>query len=96
MRKIDEDTANSWNQEIALTLSPNTKTVWENGILKLYLYDNLIAKKEDGITYISDAGWGSSVTARRLSAITNEKVSFSKGEYCFFRGWPIDGKWIQV
>ena len=97
MRQVDEDTSYAWKFNYALYISSNTRTKKEGDTLLLYLHGNLIARKTDGVTEINDCGWGTSVTARRLSAITGERVSFSKHDgFCFFRGQPIDNKWIRV
>ena len=97
MRQVDKDTQYFWDWGNELTICSNTKIEKEGDTLLLYLHGNLIARKTDGVTEINDCGWGTSVTARRLSAITGERVSFSKRDgFCFFRGQPIDNKWIQV
>ena len=67
MRQVDEDTRNAWRFGYEIYISSNTKTKKRGNTLFLYLHDNLIARKTDGVVEINDCGWGTSVTARRLS-----------------------------
>ena len=97
MKLVDQNTRNAWRRDLPLTISSNTKIKRAGDTLQLFLHGNLIAEKDSyGNTRITDCGWGTSVTSRRLTAVACERVSFSKGEFCLFRGEPINNKWVKV
>jgi hypothetical protein len=60
----------------------NTRVKAENGVTKLFLHDNLIAIKENGVTKISNGGWSSNTTKERLNAL--EGVSIRQKNFVWY------------
>lgn len=61
---------------------------------ELYLFGNLIAKKDDGL-FITNAGWQSNTTKERLNSLPNVSISQKKGKW-FLNGNEWDGEWVKV
>jgi len=73
----------------------NTRVIVKDGITKLLLYDNLIAKKENGVLRVSNAGWQSNTTKERLNALHGVSINQSKGVW-YLNGIEWDGDWIEI
>lgn len=67
-RQITKQAIRAFNNNENFKLS-NTSVTTDNGITKLYLFNNCIAKKENNKTYITLAGWNSTTTRERLNGI---------------------------
>lgn len=64
----------------------NTQVTTENNETKLFLFGNLIAKKDNTGTYITSAGWHSNTTKERLNGING--VSIQQKNFV----WYLNGK----
>ncbi len=61
----------------------------------LYLFGNLIAKKDKGNIYITNAGWKSNTTKERLNAIPGVNI-YQKAKKWYLNGNEWDGKLTKV
>lgn len=71
--------------------SSNTTVEVEGNSVRLYLHGNLIAKKEDGKLYVTNAGWQSNTTKERLNGLPGVSVSQKNYEW-YLNGVKWDGK----
>ena len=71
MRKI-ETQMNDAIKGNANWTKANTSVTTQDGVSKVYLHGNLIAKVGDDFVTIFDGGWQSNTTKSRLNAIINE------------------------
>jgi hypothetical protein len=67
----------------------------QNKNTKLFLHGNLIAKKENNVLSITNAGWFSNVTKERLNGLTGANIHQNKGNW-FLNGKMWDGSWITI
>ena len=75
--------------------SGNTIVRHENGTTKMYLHGNMIAKKENGKVYVTNAGWFSNTTKERLNGI--QGVSIHQKDYVWYlNGKQWDGKLTEI
>ena len=96
MRKISSDAYDAFVNRKRFSCS-NTKVVVEDGEAKMYLFDNLIAKTEDGATFISGGGHIPSNTTRdRLNAFPQVWLSIKKGKWIIEQKIFWDGNWANV
>jgi len=97
MRKITKIT------ELAITafnngdnfIRNNTTVYHTNGITRLSLYGNAIAKREDGILSISDGGWKSKTTKERLNGLHGVDIC-QKNFIWYLNGKEWDGGWVVI
>jgi len=73
----------------------NTRVKAENGVTKLFLHDNLIAVKENGVVRVSNAGWSSNTTKERLNGLDGVKIN-QKNFVWYLNGEEWDGDWKEV
>ena len=73
----------------------NTKVISENGITKLFLHGNLIAKVSIEGLYITNAGWESNTTKERLNGINGVSIQQKKGVW-YLNGTEWNGELIKV
>jgi hypothetical protein len=73
----------------------NTEVTVEDGVTKLFLFDNLIAKKENGVLKIRNAGWQSNTTKERLNALDGVSINQSKGVW-YLNGIEWDGQETEI
>ena len=94
MRKITEKATSSFlnNQNFRLN---NTEVEVVGDETRLLLHGNLIAKKVNGILYISNCGWFSNTTKERLNALPNVSISQKNYEW-YLNGKYWDGKLIKL
>jgi hypothetical protein len=96
MRKVSEDARNAFESRKRFS-SSNTKVVIENGEARMYLFNNLIAKTENGDTFICDGGHQPSNTTRdRLNAFRHVNLRISKGQFILNEKRKWDGEWINI
>lgn len=73
----------------------NTEVYNDNGVIELYLYGNLIAKKLKDVLLISTAGWDTTTTKERLNVLDGVHVSIKKG-ILYLNGKEWNGDWINI
>jgi hypothetical protein len=73
----------------------NTRVEANNGVTKLFLFDNLIAMKENGVVRVSNAGWSSNTTKERLNGLDGVKIN-QKNFVWYLNGEEWDGDWKEV
>ena len=89
MRKIETQMIQAIKDNTNWT-SANTCVTLEDGISKVYLHGNLIAKVGDDFVTIFDGGWQSNTTKSRLNAIINEFCcAFTDGVFQKDFAWYI-------
>ena len=94
MKIVTQNAVNCFNNEGNATFS-NTQVTTSNGVTKLYLFGNLIAVKESGVTRISNAGWDSNTTKERLNGLQGVSIQQKKGEW-YLNGEKWNGNWKQI
>lgn len=94
MKIVTQNAVNCFNKGGNATFS-NTQVTTSNGVTKLFLFDNLIAVKENGVTRISNAGWESNTTKERLNGLVGVHIQQKKGEW-FLNGEKWNGNWKQI
>lgn len=62
---------------------------------KLYLHGNLIAKKENGALFITNAGWQSNITKERLNALPGVSIGQKNWDW-YLNGSQWDGSWTKI
>jgi hypothetical protein len=90
MRKVTRQAVQAFYNNVNFR-SGNTTV--ENG--KLYLHGNLIAKKENGNVYISNAGWQSNTTKERLNGLSGVHIS-QKNLVWYLNGKEWNGQWTKI
>ena len=73
----------------------NTQVVTQEGVSKMYLFDNLIATLEGGVLKITNAGWRSQTTKERLNGLPNVSIQQKKGEW-YLNGELWNGQLTKV
>jgi hypothetical protein len=76
----------------------NTEVVTENGVSKMYLFGNLIAKIDHnvgGVMKITNAGWESNTTKERLNGLPNVNIN-QKNFVWYLNGEEWNGSWKQI
>lgn len=97
MRKITEDAYNAFMNNRIFKLS-NMHVFVNDGITKMYLFQNLIAKKVNGQIYITSANYPTRTTVERLSCFVS--IKRIKGQLVIFNSekqkikW--DGSWLNI
>jgi hypothetical protein len=71
----------------------NTNTEVMGG--KLFLFGNLIARKDQDGLEITNAGWFSATTRERLNALEGVHIQQKAGIW-FLNGVQWDGRWIKI
>lgn len=62
----------------------------------LYLHGNAIAqRREDGVVWVTLAGWDTPTTRERLNGLPGVRVSTKRGQ-AYLNGQPWDGSWTRV
>lgn len=95
MKIVTKNAVNCFNQEGNAIFGSNTQVTTSNGITKLFLFGNLIAVKENGVTRISNAGWESNTTKERLNALHGVHIQQKKGVW-YLNGEEWNGSWKQI
>lgn len=62
---------------------------------RLYLHENLIAKRENGKLYITNAGWKSNTTKERLNGLDGVSIN-QKDFQWYLNGEKWNGEWVEV
>lgn len=96
MRKVTEDSINAFYNDAKGTFGGNTRVeVQDNGATLLYLFENLIAVKDNGVIKITDAGWQSNTTRERLNGLQGVHIRQKNFEW-FLNGEEWNGNWKQI
>ena len=94
MKIITQNAVNCFNKGGNATFN-NTQVSTNNGVTKLYLFGNLIAVKESGVTRISNAGWDTKTTKERLNGLQGVSIQQKKGEW-YLNGEKWNGRWKEI
>ena len=73
----------------------NTRVEVSNGVTALFLFDNLIAMKANGVVRISNAGWSSNTTKERLNGLDGVNIQQKKGVW-YLNGIEWDGQETEI
>jgi hypothetical protein len=76
----------------------NTQVVTEDGVSKMYLFNNLIATLErnvGGVMKITNAGWKSNTTKERLNGLPKVSIQQKKGDW-YLNGELWNGQLTKV
>jgi hypothetical protein len=95
MRQVTKESINAFNNNSQGSFGGNTRIVVDNEATKLYLFDNLIAVKENNVIRISNAGWESNTTKERLNALSGVNIVQKKGTW-YLNGNEWSGDWIAI
>jgi hypothetical protein len=96
MRKISKNAYNAFSNNRNFKKA-NTQVLVENGRTIMYLFGNTIAKKENGEIFISDGGYGPSVTTRdRLNVFPGVHLRINQGSFILNEKMEWDGKWTNI
>ena len=79
MTQITQTTANALINHKAIKLSNTQVVTYYNNVTTMYLHRNLIAKNDNGVISITNAGWFSKTTKERLNGIPGVNIKQSKG-----------------
>jgi hypothetical protein len=91
MRKITKQAALAFLRRENFKLS-NTQVIVEGNVVRMYLFDRLIAQKTPLATTISNGGYGkSNTTKERLNGLSNVSIVQKKGVW-YLNGNEWDGK----
>jgi hypothetical protein len=94
MRAITFDSVQAFRNNETRSFG-NTRVKAENGVTKLFLHDNLIAIKENGVVRVSNAGWSSNTTKERLNGLHGVNIR-QKNFVWYLNGEEWDGDWKEV
>lgn len=94
MRKVTQDAVWSFYKGKQATHN-NTQIKIENGVTKMFLFGNLIAKMEDGKLFITNAGWRTNTTKERLNGLKGVNIYQKKGTW-YLNNLPWDGSLIEI
>jgi hypothetical protein len=94
MRKITKLASEAFNLTEVFSLS-NTVVSVEDGVVKLFLHGNLIAKKVGGELFVTNAGWKSNTTKERLNGLCGVTVCQKKGEW-YLNGNLWGGELVKI
>ena len=90
MKKITEEACEAFENSRNFK-KDNTKVICENGVVEMYLFDNLIATKNSEGVKITNAGWFSATTKERLNGISGVSIYQKKYKW-YLNGVLWDGK----
>lgn len=94
MRKITQQSARAFMNHAPFD-SKTTKVKIENNVVKMYLFGNLIAKKQEGKIFITSTGWRTNTTKERLNGLLGVSVSQKKGIW-YLNGTQWGGEWVEI
>lgn len=94
MRKVTQDASHAFMRRENFK-NGNTEVKVEDGVTRMYLFDNLIAQKTGLATTITTAGWRTATTKERLNGIAGVNIQQVKGRW-FLNGEPWDGSNVII
>ena len=90
-RKVTTEVVSAFLASRSRTVS-NTSTDGST----LYLHGNAIAqRREDGVVWVTLAGWNTPTTRERLNGLPGVRVSTKRGQ-AYLNNLPWDGSWTRV
>ena len=96
MKLVTQKSISAFYNNAKGTFGSNTEVVvQDNGETKLFLFGNLIAVRNNGVTRISNAGWESNTTKERLNGLVGVHIQQKKGEW-YLNGEKWNGSWIDI
>jgi len=97
MRKVTASAIQSFNNNESRAHGSNTRTYFDKDTKTTYLFlhENLIAKKENGKLFITNAGWQSNTTKERLNAIDGVSI-YQKNWVWYLNDKAWDGSLIEI
>lgn len=95
-RQITYDIVRAFNNSYDLKRSNSEVIVDNEGWTNMYLFDNMIAKKnKEGELYITNAGWMSNTTKERLNGLSGVSIQQKKHKW-YLNGEEWDGSWKLI
>ena len=73
----------------------NTTVIVKDNTTELYLYGNLIAKKEKGVTKTTNCGYQTNVTKERLNGLPGVRIQQIKDKW-YLNGKEWNGELTQI
>jgi hypothetical protein len=83
------------NTRIEVEVEQDSKGNYTSKIVRMFLFNNLIAKYDNGRLSISAAGWKTKVTKERLNGLLGVKI-YQKDHTWYLGGEYWDGEWIEI
>lgn len=94
MKKVTQNATNAFHRSSEGKFG-NTRIEVENGVTKMFLHGNLIAKSSAEGTFITNAGYSTNVTKERLNGLEGVYIH-QKNWAWYLNGKEWDGSWIKV
>lgn len=94
MRSITEKAIQAFNNNVKFN-SSNTSVRIEDGKTNLYLHNNLIATKSNGVLEITNAGWQTNTTKERLNGLPGVSISQKNWKW-YLNGKEWNGELVKV
>lgn len=94
MRKVTQKAVQCFRNNVNFKQG-NTKVERLGNETRLYLHNNLIAKRNPKGLYITNAGWQSNTTKERLNALPNVSIHQKNWEW-YLNGKKWNGKLTKV
>lgn len=94
MRQVTADAYYAFNRKERFK-SSNTEVVVSGDNVKLLLFNNEIAKEEDGEIYICNGGWNSVTTRERLSPFVT-RIRKVKNDIIINEKIKLSSKWLNL
>ncbi len=96
MKLVTQKSVSAFYNNAKGTFGSNTEVVvQDNGETKLFLFGNLIAVRNNGVTRISNAGWESNTTKERLNGLVGVHIQQKKGQW-YLNGEEWNGSWVEI
>jgi hypothetical protein len=94
MRKITKESVAAFNNGVNFKKANMEVEVVKNNVF-MYLHDNLIAQKVNGVLSITNAGWQSNTTKERLNGLDGVSIN-QKSFVWYLNGEKWDGNLIEI
>lgn len=94
MRLITQKSVQAFRNNVNFSQS-NTKVEIVGNETRLYLFDNLIAKRNENGLFVTNAGWKSRTTKERLNGLPNVSIHQKNGLW-YLNDKEWDGELTKV
>lgn len=94
MRLITQKSVQAFRNNVNFSQS-NTKVEIVGNETRLYLFDNLIAKRNENGLFVTNAGWKSNTTKERLNGLPNVSIHQKNGVW-YLNDKKWDGELTKV
>lgn len=94
MRLITQKSVQAFRNNVNFSQS-NTKVEIVGNETRLYLFDNLIAKRNENGLFVTNAGWKTTTTKERLNGLPNVSIHQKNREW-YLNDKKWDGELTKV